>query len=56
MWVEQQQKLAAKPLLTIKPQPGEVTYHWHDWNEPVFLPHADDDGLRWDLIDWQDGP
>ncbi len=53
-WVQQHRGLSTEPLLTIKPQSGEVTYHWPNWDEPVFVPHPDDDGLRWEVVRWND--
>ncbi len=44
------------PSLTIQPDPGAIAYHWHNWNEPVFLPHPNDAGLQWDVIAWVDDP
>ena len=36
---------------------NSAKYHWKNWNEPLYLPHADDDGgLRWDLLEWTDSP
>lgn len=45
-----------KPLLTIKPDPTPVRYHWHNAQNPVYVPHPDDDGLRWDLLEWTESP
>jgi len=44
------------PNLTIEANSSPVSYHWHDWSKPVFVPHPDDGGLRWELIDWTDSP
>ncbi|MCE9547648.1 MAG: LamG domain-containing protein [Planctomycetia bacterium] len=48
--------LAPEPLTTIKPALTPVAYHWHNWSNPLFQPHPNDGGLRWDLIDWKDNP
>ena len=45
-----------QPLLTVKPDPAPVRYHWHDPQYPVYVPHPDDDGLRWDLLEWTENP
>ncbi len=55
-WMEVTQQLKVKPLLTIKPESSAVTYHWQDWSQPVYVPHPNDGGLRWDLVDWKDNP
>ncbi|MBW3598542.1 MAG: hypothetical protein KY475_14880 [Planctomycetes bacterium] len=43
------------PKPTIRPDSG-VTYHWHDWSQPLYVPHPDDAGLVWDLIRWTENP
>lgn len=55
-WLNTEASFDPEPLLTIKPQSDQVTYHWQNWNSPIYVPHADDDGLMWTLIDWQDAP
>jgi hypothetical protein len=53
-WVEQNRGLASNPMLTVKPDTSGVIHHWHDWTQPLFVPHPDDGGLRWEVIDWRD--
>ncbi len=43
-----------KPLITFKADPNPVTYHWKNPNDPIYVPHPNDDGLRWDLLEWTD--
>jgi len=43
-----------KPLVTFKGDPSPVTYHWKNPYDPIYVPHPDDDGLRWDLVEWTD--
>jgi len=45
---------APKPLVTFKPDPEPVTYHWKNPYDPIYVPHPDDDGLRWELLEWTD--
>jgi hypothetical protein len=40
------------PILTIKPNPAPLTAHWQDLTQPIYMPAAGDDGLRWNLIRW----
>lgn len=40
------------PLIRFEPPDGEVTYHWPDRNTPIYVPHPNDGGLRWDVIRW----
>ncbi len=44
-----------QPRITIKPDPSTFRYHWHNPGSPIFVPHPDDPGLRWDMIEWTDG-
>jgi hypothetical protein len=53
-WLEEHENMQANPLLTIKPDSGSVSYHWHDWNKPIYQPHPDDEGLQWNLVRWED--
>jgi len=46
--------LVPEPLTVIKSASTPVTYHWHNWSGPLFVPHQNDGGLRWNLIDWQE--
>ena len=55
VWLKTNHGLDYEPRLTIQPDPTGVRYHWHDWSQPLFAAHPDDGGLRWDLLDWQDG-
>lgn len=48
--------LNPKPLLTLRPDSSVVTYHWHDWSQPLIVAASGDQGLRWDLIDWAENP
>ena len=51
-----------RPMITFKPDPGPVTYHWKKPYDPIYVPdpddapHPDDAGLRWDLVEWTDSP
>jgi hypothetical protein len=48
--------LPPEPLTVIKSASTPVTYHWHNWTGPLFVPHQNDGGLRWNLIDWRENP
>ncbi len=52
VWLNQVHGLDPNPRLTIKPESNEVRYHWKKADDPVYVPHPDDDGLRWDLLEW----
>lgn len=55
VWLQANHALDYQPKLTIQPDPANVSYHWHDWSKPLFEAHPADGGLRWDLLEWQDG-
>ena len=55
-WLKNNYSLDYVPKITIKPDPASVTYHWHDWTQPLLVAHPDDGALRWDIIDWRDNP
>ena len=45
-----------EPQLTISPDSDPITYHWHYPGDRIYRAHDDDDGLRWDLIEWTENP
>jgi hypothetical protein len=45
-----------EPLLRLGPDPDSPAYHWQDWDQPIYVPHPNDAGLVWDLIEWTDNP
>jgi len=49
-WLEAEYSFLVKPLLTIKPESSAVSYHWQDWSQPIYVPDANDLGLRWDIV------
>jgi len=40
------------PTIRIVPPVEEVIYHWPSVNTPLYVPHANDGGLRWDVVRW----
>jgi hypothetical protein len=44
------------PRIVFERESATVDYHWQDFSEPIFMPHEDDEGLRWDLLDWTENP
>lgn len=49
-------RLITEPRIVIRPEAPEIRYHWQKANDPIFVPHPDDGGLRWELLDWVDNP
>jgi len=55
-WLDTHRALGPQPRLVIKPDAATVRYHWHNSGDPIYTPHPDDDGLRWDLLEWTEDP
>ena len=55
-WLGNVSSREPEPQLTIKPDPKSPSYHWQDWSQPVYVPHPNDVGLVWDLLEWTDNP
>ena len=56
VWLRDKHGLDPKPLITVLPDATAIRYHWHNSQNPVYLPHPDDEGLRWELVEWTDNP
>ena len=41
---------APNPRLTLKPTATPQLDHWQDLTAPIFVPHASDGGLRWEVL------
>lgn len=54
-WLERR-GLPSGSVLTIKADSSAVSYHWPDWNQPLFVRHPSDAGLRWRVVTWRDLP
>ena len=51
-WMERSPYLlAAAPKLNFVP-PANVTYHWPNWSQPIYVKADSDAGLRWNLVAW----
>jgi hypothetical protein len=56
VWLQANRGLAYTPRIRIKPSASAVTYHWRNAADPIYVPHAADPGLRWDVVDWVENP
>ncbi|MFV1965489.1 MAG: LamG domain-containing protein [Pirellulaceae bacterium] len=56
LWLQEHHGLDPNPKLIIQPEASPVTYHWQNWSQPLFVRHAADQGLVWELIEWKDNP
>jgi hypothetical protein len=50
-WLANNHSLEIVPKLVVKPDSSTPTYHWQTWNQPVFVAHPDDGGLRWSVLE-----
>jgi len=55
-WLATNHGLDSAPRFHARPAITTTHYHWHDWSQPLFAAHPNDQGLRWDLIEWRDNP
>ena len=55
-WLQYVCGLKPQPRIVIRPDADEIRYHWQNTNDPIYVPHPDDGGLRWELPDWTDNP
>ena len=56
VWLETEWGLKRKPRLAIEAEDDPPRYHWYNPENPIFVVHPDDDGLRWNLIEWTENP
>ena len=55
VWLQEVYGLDFTPRLRIAPPSDNVTYHWPAPGSPIYLPHPDDVGLRWEVLQWSEG-
>lgn len=48
--------LNGAPKIVFSKDASDVSYHWHASDAGIFVAHADDGGLRWELVRWRDNP
>ncbi|HZZ73465.1 MAG TPA: hypothetical protein VFE24_14520 [Pirellulales bacterium] len=48
--------LNSTPATTIKAEAAAPVYHWQTNGNPIFVKHASDSGLRWDVLSWKEYP
>lgn len=53
-YLQKQRSFVVKPTLTFAANSGGVTPHWHDWSQPVYQADPADQGLRWEVVRWED--
>ena len=53
-YLQKQRAFTVKPTLTFAPDSSGVLPHWHDWSQPLFQADPADQGLRWEVVRWED--
>lgn len=50
--------LEKEPQYGIRPDASDPApwYHWKNAYDPIYMPHPDDQGLCWELLEWTDNP
>ena len=56
VWLGEYWNLDPQPRLNIEPEAEPVRYHWKNPYDPIYVPHPDDEGLRWELLEWTENP
>jgi hypothetical protein len=55
LWMQHTAGFTAQPTLTVQPNSSGVRSRWQDWSQPVYVPDPADEGLRWNLVRYEDG-
>ena len=55
-WLGETTPRSPTPQVRLGPDPDAPSYHWQDWEQPIYVPHPNDEGLVWDLVEWTDNP
>lgn len=55
-WLAAEHNLSPEPGIVIRPADNPVNYHWPNWDDPIFVAHPSDEGLRWEIVRWIDNP
>lgn len=53
-WLRRTQGLNYAPRILFAAPAAAVTYHWKENEAAVYAPAANDEGLRWDVVDWRE--
>jgi hypothetical protein len=53
-WLALHSDLRPEPQFGVRPDPNAPRYHWKNRQDPVYVPHPDDEGLCWELLKWTD--
>jgi hypothetical protein len=56
VWLQNNFSLDPQPHLVVRPDSAAPAYHWPSWNQPIFVAHPDDGGLRWDVLQVREIP
>ncbi len=54
-WLTSNHSVPSTPNVSISPDSANPAYHWPTLSQPIFIAHPRDQGLRWEIVDWQEG-
>lgn len=54
VWLRDRRGLSTQPQVVLKLPEAPRRYHWYDPRDPLYAPHPDDSGLRWELVAFQE--
>ncbi|MDY0167748.1 MAG: hypothetical protein RBS80_14465 [Thermoguttaceae bacterium] len=55
-WLRLGSSLAIQPQIVFAPNPRSIRYHYYSPDQPIYVPHPDDEGLRWNVVRWTMNP
>ncbi len=55
-WLDKSTNLKIEPRVTLAPTVRPIRYHYYSPTRPIYVPHPDDEGLRWNVVRWGTNP
>lgn len=55
-WLRQNTNLVPEPRVVFAPPSRPIRYHYYSPDQPIYVAHPDDAGLRWNLVRWTMNP
>lgn len=53
-WLQANASLNPQPKIVIRPPQSGATFHWPNFSQPIFVPHPNDGGLQWELLNMRE--
>ncbi len=55
-WLHQTQGLDPQPQIVLSPAQSSIQFHWPTPQQPLFVPASSGQGLRWEVVRWEQFP